>query len=578
MKINYLSYDDRLRKQQPIPESESISRMNKTMLNERSSVNKDEYNGSNMRNKSNVAAINFGGKISKMIYNNKLFNDLLIGFEKKTALAQNGVALVVAGGLRPATNIAMASDKDREDCVHAATHSISSALVGFGVTCSVMKPFTDAVQKFKDNPGKYLPESMAEYYKIGHLGARRVQGSGRFKATCKMTEMIPEIIIGVPKAMLTIALIPPLLKYCFGIEKKKKGEKQQEIPNTEINKDSIKETKEEAQKVIENDKNSPNFEGVKRPRNFWKEMQVRQRKAEMYYHNTVVEGIAKNYFGKTMESKPMKWLGQATENLWIDAVELCSIVNSLIISTLYTVRTLQNPNLKEDKRRTLAVNDVLTFLVSTAVSLTANKSLAKYWNKVTHNYAAAQFNLEPAKLQELIKEANEATHIVDGKEVKKYANGIRNAEDFVREAYKDFEPKIQQIKGAKILEGSEGAKNLNFKIKGMGIVKTLFVFGMVYRYIVPVFVMKPANKLGEKLNAHIQKKEEKKLAKLNEEIAEKKAEEVKLQALKDLKIADVDDLDDIEDLVEDLDEKGLKLVPKNGNAQTLELNTYRNAS
>lgn len=561
MKINYLSYDDRLRKQTltQIPDSEKMCRMNRTVLNESSSVNKDEYDGSNMRNKSNVAAINFGGKISKAIFNNKLFNELLEGFENQTALAQNGVALIVAGGLRPATNIAMASDKDREDCVHAATHSISSGLVGFGVTCSVMKPFTDAVKRFKNTPEKYLEESMAGFYKIDHIGSRRVQGSKIFKATCKMTEFIPEIIIGVPKAMLTIALIPPILKYCFGIEKKKKHEEAEPKPQlamAETQKDSVKDRALEIKDS--KDSKSPNFTGGK--------------------YDNFVEWLAKNYYGKTMQSKPMKLLGKASENLWMDAVELCSIVNSFIISTLYTVRTLQNPNLKEDKRRTLAVNDVLTFLVSTAVSLTANKSLANYWNKVTHNYAAAQLNLDPAKLQELIKEADEATHVVDGKTVKKYANGIRNAEDFVREAYKDFIPKLQTIKDAKILEG-DAPKHLNMRIKGMGIVKTLFVFGMVYRYIVPVFVMKPANKLGEKLNAHIQKKEERKLAKLNEEMAEKKAEEVKLQALKDLKIKDADDLDDIEDLVEELDEKGLKLVPKyNDSGKTLELNTYRNAS
>ena len=87
----------------------------------------------------------------------------------------------------------MANDKDREDCVHAATHSISSGVVGFGVTCSVMKPFTDAVDRFKKAPGKYLKDSMASYYGVEALGPRKVQASKLFKSTCKMTEMIPEI-------------------------------------------------------------------------------------------------------------------------------------------------------------------------------------------------------------------------------------------------------------------------------------------------------------------------------------------------------------------------------------------------
>ena len=159
MRINYLSYDDRLRQLAltQAPEAENMCRKNSTVSTiESGSVNSNN-NGSNMRKQNNdVAAINFEGKISQKIFKSKLFNDLLYGFENKTALAQNGVALVVAGGFRPATNILMANKDDREDCYHAATHSISSATVGFGVTCSVMKPFTDAVKKFKENPAKYL--------------------------------------------------------------------------------------------------------------------------------------------------------------------------------------------------------------------------------------------------------------------------------------------------------------------------------------------------------------------------------------------------------------------------------------
>jgi hypothetical protein len=38
--------------------------------------------------------------------------------------------------------------------------------------------------------------------------------------------MIPDtLVLGIPKAMLTIALIPPILKHVFGLEKGKKKEK-----------------------------------------------------------------------------------------------------------------------------------------------------------------------------------------------------------------------------------------------------------------------------------------------------------------------------------------------------------------
>ena len=57
---------------------------------------------------------------------------------------------------------------------------------------------------------------------------------------------------------------------------------------------------------------------------------------------------------------------------------------------------------------------------------------------------------------------------------------IKNAEDYTRDVIK--------------------AKDLNNKIKGMAIFKSLFIFGMIYRYVVPVLIMKPANKIGAKYN------------------------------------------------------------------------------
>ncbi len=227
MKIDFLQSENRLRSKSPMQstfDERNIHRKNTALCDERHSIKNNDINGSDMRN-NNVAAINFSGKnkevgkISKWIFKAGPFNSMLRFFENKTAVAQNGVALVVAGGFRPATNILMASDKDREDSYHAATHAISSAGVGFGVTCAVMKPVTDGVKKFKDNPAKYLDAKMAKVYGIDSLGARKVQTSKIFKNTCKFVEMIPEISIGIPKAILTIALIPPILKYAFGIEK-----------------------------------------------------------------------------------------------------------------------------------------------------------------------------------------------------------------------------------------------------------------------------------------------------------------------------------------------------------------------
>lgn len=46
------------------------------------------------------------------------------------------------------------------------------------------------------------------------------------------------------------------------------------------------------------------------------------------------------------------------------------------------------------------------------------------------------------------------------------------------------------------------AKAFMGKIKGMGMLRSMIVFALVYRYIVPVAVTKPANILCEKYLAH----------------------------------------------------------------------------
>ena len=51
-------------------------------------------------------------------------------------------------------------------------------------------------------------------------------------------------------------------------------------------------------------------------------------------------------------------------------------------------------------------------------------------------------------------------------------------------------------------------RRLTTLIDGMGVLKSLFVFGMVYRYLVPVLVMKPANMIG----AYMHKKNAEKVA------------------------------------------------------------------
>ena len=162
------------------------------------------------------------------------------------------MSLLLAGIVRPATIMSLPGEKDKEDKIYASGHSIASGIIGFAFSTVITTPLDQALKKiFEDAKGK-LPipkggipagEDRSKYTKfnMGILNKKYLRlAELKKKAADVATEAekkaikqqisalelsiknIPEWIIAVPRAMLTIALIPLVLKYVFGLEKKKK--------------------------------------------------------------------------------------------------------------------------------------------------------------------------------------------------------------------------------------------------------------------------------------------------------------------------------------------------------------------
>lgn len=149
-------------------------------------------------------------------------------FEENSVIGQALVALIVAGGLRPATNLSMAGKEDKEDSIYAASHAMSSALIGFIVSSIIMAPFGSAFRKIKNSPQNYL-QGLEKLLGVEEIGKRKIEKSIAYKKISKIAQFIPDtVVLGIPKAMLTIALIPPILKYVFHMEKGSK--KEQSVP------------------------------------------------------------------------------------------------------------------------------------------------------------------------------------------------------------------------------------------------------------------------------------------------------------------------------------------------------------
>lgn len=228
-------------------------------------VNRGYYSGSFTG--SNGAAAGFS---------RRCFNKILELCDDHTVIAQNLVALVLAAGLRPVAIMALPGKKDKEDKIYASGHSIASGLIGFGFSSIVMYPLgkaagytlkgvkdavavtsllkekaleqftSDELEKVnrlkkkyklsdvKDLENKQIFKLYKKIYNVENLAD--LSHSKAFKNVTKILDMAPDVFIfGVAKAMLTVALIPPILKYVFGIEKKKKVAQPQEVQNNNNN-------------------------------------------------------------------------------------------------------------------------------------------------------------------------------------------------------------------------------------------------------------------------------------------------------------------------------------------------------
>lgn len=115
----------------------------------------------------------------------------------------------------------------------------------------------------------------------------------------------------------------------------------------------------------------------------------------------------------------------------------CSALTGLVLSGFYVKKTLENDKLDPNKRRTLAINQALVCGFSTVSAYTINGFTDKSVNKFTDRYLA--------------------------------------------------------------VHGKESFKTLEMYKNGINAAKSIMIFGLIYRFIAPVFVTPIANHIGNKM-------------------------------------------------------------------------------
>lgn len=205
--------------------------------------------------------------------------------------------------------------------------------------------------------------------------------------------------------------------------------------------------------------------------------------------------IAEHVTSRFVNWKPLNYLADKlknTDNLF----QHCMTVGSVVTSGLYMQRTLVNKDMDKDRRNTLAVNQGLTLAVSTLGAYALDRYIKGWWENVTARFAG-----------HLLNDNEFYTNFKQQKAAIKAENQRLKAANAELKSM----PKLDKlIKGHSFYKSlnAEDAKVLMTKVKGMSPLRTMIVFGFVYRYFVPVAVTKPTNKLCDMYLKHKHEKAE----------------------------------------------------------------------
>lgn len=257
----------------------------------------------------------------------------------------------------------------------------------------------------------------------------------------KCLTWLPDITFRVPVAVGTIALIPWVLKNVFHLEKVKPEQKDDKLKESVEKENAEIQRKEVSFKGRDNrsQSNSVSFKG---------------KTPDPEKASWLTKFLAKHYGKPLLEAEGMKKISKLLTKCPGDATSHMVVLGSLIQSSVYVNRTLSNKDLDNDRKKTLAINQGLCFVIPTIAGYTVDSILKNKVKDIEYRYNGLM-NQKIAKLKA-------AGDTVSTKEAEKLAEGFGK------------------------------------RCKGVGTLARLASFALIYRYLTPVLVTPIANKLGDK--------------------------------------------------------------------------------
>lgn len=204
------------------------------------------------------------------IYKSPRFKKWLEQAESNPLLFGAMFALILTCGFRPAAIMSLPSDKkNKDDKIYASAHSIASGIIGCTLVYAATEPITGAFKKIEEeiksnallaemkykvdkglktnddlialeadlakNSTKFLKDKTSYLLKtvVKESNGEVVAKTPFATIASTYIKNVPEFFIAMPRAVVTIALIPIILKYGFGMKKKQTPKEDKMIPISE---------------------------------------------------------------------------------------------------------------------------------------------------------------------------------------------------------------------------------------------------------------------------------------------------------------------------------------------------------
>ena len=152
------------------------------------------------------------------IYSNKTALKVLKYASDNPALLEKGATLALSTVVRP-LSVLLTPKTDKKEKQYIFAKSLASGVVSFALTSAIFRPISRSMDLISKEPQKYLKQATIDTLKTA---GKALDESKPYVFLKQNIKYMPAYAVILPKALLTTALIAPIIELAFNKKEKKK--------------------------------------------------------------------------------------------------------------------------------------------------------------------------------------------------------------------------------------------------------------------------------------------------------------------------------------------------------------------